>query len=71
MNVCFMAEYFLPNMTQIRALECTYETKVLEASDFVDLYLPEWSNALCENRKHLDILGVGAYHQSDFTFFYL
>lgn len=65
MNVCFMAEYFLPNMTQIRALECTYETKVLEASDFVDLYLPEWSNALCENRKHLDILGVGAYHNGE------
>lgn len=61
-NVCFMAEYFLPDMTIIKPLECNYETKILEAVDFVDLYLPEWSNALCEKRKHLDKLGVGAYH---------
>ena len=26
-----------------------------------DLYNPEWSNALCADRKHLDVLGVGAY----------
>ena len=25
------------------------------------MYKPEWSNALCEKRKELDILGVGAY----------
>lgn len=62
MNVCFRAEYFLPDMTQIKVLECKYETRVLEASDFVDLYLPKWSNALCQDRKHLDVLGVGAYH---------
>ena len=24
-------------------------------------YTPEWSDALCEHRKHLDVLGVGAY----------
>ena len=29
--------------------------------DFADLYLPQWSNALCEKRNHLDVLGVGAY----------
>ena len=23
--------------------------------------MPEWSNALCEKRKHLDMLAVGAY----------
>ncbi|MDR3595631.1 GNAT family N-acetyltransferase [Clostridium sp.] len=62
MSVCFMAEYFLPDMTVIKPLECNYETKILEAVDFVDLYLPEWSNALCENRKDLDKLAVGAYH---------
>lgn len=32
-----------------------------EQEDFAQLYLPEWSNALCEKRKHLDVLGVGAY----------
>ena len=26
-----------------------------------EYYLPEWSNALCEDRKNLDVLGVGAY----------
>ena len=25
------------------------------------LYLPEWSNALCKDRSHLDMLGIGAY----------
>ena len=25
------------------------------------MYLPEWSNALCSDRKHLDVLGVGAF----------
>lgn len=65
MNVCFMAEYFLPDMTQIRLPECEYETKIFEKNDFEGLYLPEWSNALCENRKHLDVLGVGAYHKGE------
>lgn len=31
------------------------------AEDFKDLYLPQWSNALCEQRKEKDVLGVGAY----------
>ena len=35
--------------------------KLLTQTDFADLYLSEWSNALCEKRKHLDVLGVGAY----------
>lgn len=33
----------------------------LHKEDFSELYRPEWSNALCEERKHLDVLGVGAY----------
>lgn len=61
-NVCFMAEYFLPNLDNFPILKCKFDTKVLTKTDFKDLYLPQWSNALCENRKHLDILGVGAYH---------
>lgn len=61
-NVCFMAEYFLPNVDNFPVLECEFETKVLTPTDFEMLYLPEWSNALCKNRKHLDVLGVGAYH---------
>ncbi len=61
LKVCFMAEYFLPDVDRLKALPCGYETKVLEQKDFASLYLPEWSNALCEKRKELDVLGVGAY----------
>lgn len=31
------------------------------AEAFTELYTAERSNALCENRKQLDVLGVGAY----------
>ncbi|MBO5702097.1 MAG: GNAT family N-acetyltransferase [Clostridia bacterium] len=60
-KICFMAEYFLPDINVLRPLDCPYELRVLTQKDFTDLYLPEWSNALCENRKHLDVLGVGVY----------
>ena len=60
-KICFMAEYFLPDVDVLRALDCKYELRLLTQNDFADLYLPEWSNALCEQRKHLDVLGVGAY----------
>lgn len=60
-RVCFMAEYFLPDMERLKRLECNYVLKVLEQKDFADLYLPMWGNALCADRKELDVLGVGAY----------
>ncbi len=62
LQVCFMAEYFLPDVNLVKPLHCGYELRVLHPEDFADLYKPEWSNALCEKRKHLDVLGVGAYH---------
>ena len=62
-KICFMAEYFLPDMSVLCPLDCSYELRVLTQSDFADLYLPEWSNALCEGRKKLDVLGVGAYEK--------
>ena len=61
LDICFMAEYFLPDVNVLKALPCPYAMRVLTPSDFVGLYLPEWSNALCEARKHLDVLAVGAY----------
>jgi len=61
LNVCFMAEYFLPDMDSIKPLGCKYETKVMEPELFSDYYLPEWENALCKKRKHLDKLVVGAF----------
>lgn len=61
LRVCFMAEYFLPDMNTLTALPCPYGTKVLEQKDFADLYNEKWSNALSEKRRELDVLGVGAY----------
>jgi GNAT superfamily N-acetyltransferase len=61
LKTCFMAEYFLPDAEILRALPCDYELRILHAADFTGLYKPEWSNALCEKRKELDVLGVGAY----------
>ena len=60
-KICFMAEYFLPDINILQPLDCPYELRILTQNDFADLYLPEWSNALCKDRKHLDVLGVGAY----------
>lgn len=56
-----MAEYFLPDVEVLREQPCEYMMKVLGPEDFSELYLPQWSNALCEDRKQLDVLGVGAY----------
>lgn len=61
-RVCFMAEYFLPDVQLLRALPCDYTLKLLTAKDFGDLYTKQWSNALCKDRKELDVLGIGAYH---------
>lgn len=63
-RVCFMAEYFLPELSLLRPLDCPYSLRVLRQEDMADLYTPEWSNALCEARRELDVLGVGAYDAS-------
>ena len=58
---CFMAEYFLPDVDILRAIPCAYTIKTLYPNDFSHLYLNQWSNALCEERKHLDMLVTAAY----------
>lgn len=40
---------------------CSYPIQILEKKDFGNLYLPQWGNALCEKRKELHVLAVGAY----------
>ena len=64
-KICFMAEYFLPDVEVLGKGDAEdvapYEFRLLAQADFADLYLPQWSNALCKERKHLDVLGVGAY----------
>lgn len=44
-----------------KELSCQFETRILRKEDFSELYLSQWSNALCKDRKHLDVLAVGAY----------
>lgn len=60
-KVCFMAEYFLPDLNKLKPLSCDFEIRLLEKADFAHLYKSEWSNALCESRKELDVLCAGAY----------
>lgn len=62
-RICFMAEYFLPDIDLLEKKECPYPTKILEQRDFSALYTDSWSNALCKKRKELDVLGVGAYNK--------
>lgn len=61
LKICFMAEYFLPDVEKVTAQPCDYELRILHQADFAELYRPEWCDALCEERKELDVLGVGAY----------
>lgn len=60
-KVCFMAEYFLPDMNVLKEIPCDYELRVLYPEDFKDCYTDQWGNALCCDRKHLDKLAVGAF----------
>ena len=62
-RVQYQAEYFLPDIDALLAAErsCPFEMRVLGPDDFRDLYVPIWSNALCDKRPQLDVLGVGAY----------
>lgn len=61
LRICFMAEYFLPDLRALQSLDCPYQMRLLHSIDFSALYTPQWSNALCEKRRELDVLGVGAY----------
>ncbi len=60
-KVCFMAEYFLPDVDLLKEQPCDYEIRVLTPEEFEDYYTETWSNALCKDRRHLDVLAVGAY----------
>lgn len=60
-TVGHLSEYWLPDPARLRSLPCPYETRLLNHADFAELYMPEWSNALCADRAALDVLGVGAY----------
>lgn len=61
LKICFMAEYFLPDIKLLRHIPCKFETRLLQKGEFDELYTADWSNALCSERKEYDILCVGAY----------
>ena len=60
-KVCFMAEYLLPDVNELKEQPCDYEIRVLQPEEFEQYYTDEWGNALCKSRKHLDKLAVGAF----------
>lgn len=62
-ELAWMHTGYLPDPEVIfhTELSCPYERRELYPEDFENLYLPEWGNALCRDRKELDMLGVGAY----------
>ena len=62
-QITWMHTCYLPDTGVIFGTElpCAYETRELHPEDFTELYMPEWGNALCSDRKELDMLGVGAY----------
>ena len=59
--LAFLSEYYLPRLERLSLQPCAYELRVLYPADFAELYRPAWSNALCAERRALDVLGVGAY----------
>lgn len=62
LKVCFMAEYYLPDMNRLKQLECRYELRVLQKPELVDLYRDEWGNALTFDDRERDVFAVGAYY---------
>lgn len=61
LKICFMAEYFLPDLTQLKELPCPFQLAVLHPEQLTPLYTEQWGNALCSDRKNLDVLAVGAF----------
>ena len=60
-RICYMAEYFLPDLDKLQNFGCGYKLRILQPEELENLYTEEWSHALCKERKELDVLAVGAY----------
>lgn len=61
LRLASVAEYFLPDVEKLHVRKTSYDTRLIYPDEFEPLYLPEWSNALCEKRKELDRLAIGAF----------
>lgn len=62
LNICFMASYYLPDIEALKLLECPYETRVLYSEDFKKINSQDFGNALGNNPKYPDELGIGAFN---------
>ena len=74
-DICFMAEYSLPDLQtfwrvvswqtgygkKVSSDRPSYEIQIIGQDDFKELYIPQWGNALCMERKELDVIAAGAY----------
>lgn len=60
-RVCYMAEYFLPDVAKLRLHTCEYPVRILHPGDFAGYYTDTWANALCQKRKQLDMLAAAAF----------
>lgn len=60
-EIAYMGQDYLPRAELLKELVCPFEIRVLEKGEFEHLYTDDFSNALCEKRKRLDVLCVAAY----------
>ena len=60
-EIAYMGQDYLPRVELVKELPCPFEMRILEKGEFEHLYTDDFSNALCESRKHLDVLAVAAY----------
>ncbi len=73
-NICFMAEYSLPDVDilaggrladrlwkRVSSASPSYKVKIMGQDGFKELYIPQWGNALCTERRELDVIAAGAY----------
>lgn len=63
LRICFMAEYFLPDVERLEPLECPYKVRRLEREALAELDRKVWGNALSAERPERDALGYGAYEE--------
>lgn len=61
MCVCFMAKYFLPDLSRLSVPECIFPVRLLMPEQFAPYYTENWNNALCAERAKYDVLAVGAF----------
>ena len=61
LKVCYMAEYFLPDVTKLKERDCGYELRVLQKADLAALYTDEWRHCLTFDDRERDVMAVGAY----------